>query len=314
MKEKIIILMSIMCAAMLTGCGVDNSTGNVTTEMVTTEAGTPETVTTDTTSTEISTKESEETEAAIDRNELESRLTEGTETYKGFQMDNVLHSDSLGEIHYHIYVPDSYDGSIPYALYVTLPGYEGLYFQGVGVNLQSENFAFEAQKYNDKMIIAAPQLDDWGEASANKTVELVRFLLEYYNIDRSKVYANGYSGGGETMSLVLEKAPELFTAYLQCSSTWDGDFSGVIENRLHVYFVIGENDEYYGSEPTKQTYEEMHKLYEEQGLDDAEIDKLLVLDVKSHEYFTDGGISVEHGGGVLFAQDEDIMGWLFSQE
>ena len=178
----------------------------------------------------------------------------------------------------------------------------------------SKNFAFEAQKYNDKMIIVAPQLDDWGETSANKTVELVRFLMEYYNIDRSKIYANGYSGGGETMSLVLEKAPELFTAYLQCSSKWDGDFSGVIENRLPVYFVIGKNDEYYGSEPTKETYEEMHKEYEKQGLSEEQIDKLLILDVKEHAYFTDGGVRVEHGGGVLFAQDKDIMGWLFGQE
>ncbi len=38
----------------------------------------------------------------------------------------------------------------PYALYFTLPGYEGLYFQGVASNLQSEEFGFEAQKYNEK--------------------------------------------------------------------------------------------------------------------------------------------------------------------
>lgn len=75
---------------------------------------------------------------------LQSRLTIGTEEYRGFQMDNVLHSDLFGEIHYHIYVPDSYDENKGYTLYVTLLGYEGLYFQGVGVNLQSENFAFEA--------------------------------------------------------------------------------------------------------------------------------------------------------------------------
>jgi hypothetical protein len=56
----------------------------------------------------------------------------------------------------HIFLPKSYNRREPYALYVTLPGYEGLYFQGVGVNIQAEEFAFEAQKYNEKMIIAAP--------------------------------------------------------------------------------------------------------------------------------------------------------------
>lgn len=64
-------------------------------------------------------------------------------------MDNILHSENDGDIHYHIYIPESYDGSKPYALFITLPGYEGLYFQGMGVNLEAEEFAFEAQKFND---------------------------------------------------------------------------------------------------------------------------------------------------------------------
>lgn len=274
---KITMLLSVIIILSLTGCGASGTEGT-------------------------------------NHTQKQQSVIEGSEEYRGFQMDNVLHVDSVGDIHYHIYVPDSYDGSVPFALYVTLPGYEGLYFQGVGANLQSEEFAFEAQKYNEQMIIAAPQLDDWGETSANKTVELVRFLIEYYNIDTSKVYANGYSGGGETMSLVLEKAPELFTAYLHCSSKWDGDYAAVVENRVPIYFAIGENDEYYGSEPTKIAYEEIQDLYKKQGLSESEIDKLLVLDVKNHEYFTSKGVNNEHGGGGLFAQDETIMGWLFAQE
>ena len=35
-------------------------------------------------------------------------------------------------------------------LFLTLPGYEGLYFQGMGQNLHSEDFAFESLNYNDK--------------------------------------------------------------------------------------------------------------------------------------------------------------------
>ena len=83
-------------------------------------------------------------------------VTEGTENYRGFVLDNVLHSDHDGDIHYHVYIPESYDGKTPFALYFTLPGYEGLYFQGVAQNLKSEEFGFEAQKYNNKMIIVAP--------------------------------------------------------------------------------------------------------------------------------------------------------------
>lgn len=54
-------------------------------------------------------------------------VTQGTENYRGFQMDNVLHAPE-GDIHFHIYVPETYDGSEPYALFLTLPGYKGLYF------------------------------------------------------------------------------------------------------------------------------------------------------------------------------------------
>ncbi len=38
---------------------------------------------------------------------------------------------------------------------------------------------------------------DWGETSADQTIALTRYLLNYYNIDKNLVYANGYSGGGE---------------------------------------------------------------------------------------------------------------------
>lgn len=239
-------------------------------------------------------------------------VTEGTEEYRGFVIDNVFHSVREGDIHYNVYIPESYDGSEPYALYFTLPGYEGLYFQGVAANIQSEEFGFEAQKYNDKMIIVAPQLSDWGETSANQTIALVEYFLEVYNIDQSKVYGNGFSGGGETMSQVMGKCPDLFTAYLQVSSQWDGEYEPVVEQRLPVYFAIGRSDEYYGLEPTQEAYDTLHTLYEQQGLTDAEIGELLVLDIKEHEYFTDRGMSNEHGGGGLFAYDEEIMGWLFS--
>ena len=237
----------------------------------------------------------------------------GTEKYRGFTVDNVYHSAENGDIHYNVYIPESYDGSEPYALYFTLPGYEGLYFQGVAQNLKAEAFGFEAQKYNDKMIIAAPQLSDWGETSADQTIALAEYFLETYNIDREKVYANGYSGGGETMSIVMGKRPELFTAYLHCSSQWDGDPEILAASRVPVYLAVGENDEYYGSEPTKEIYDTLYALYEKQGLTKEEINDILVLDVKEHEYFTERNMDNEHGGGGLFAYDEEIMSWLFSK-
>lgn len=244
----------------------------------------------------------------------EETVTSGTDEYRGFLLDNVLHSQDNGDIHYNVYIPDSYDGSEPYALYFTLPGYQGLYFQGVGQNIKTEEFGFVAQDYNEKMIIVAPQLNDWGETSANQTIALVEYFIEHYNIDQSQVYANGYSGGGETMSLVMAKRADLFTAYLHASTKWDGDYEAVIENRTPVYIAIGKDDEYYGSQPSQETYDELYRLYKKEGLSDDEINELLVLDIKDENYFTSQGMTNQHGGGAaLFVKDEQIMSWLFDK-
>ena len=253
-------------------------------------------------------------ESASGTEEKGDYVTEGTEEYRGFTLDNVLHSETQGDIHFNLYVPDSYDGEEPCAVFFTLPGYEGLYFQGVGENLYSENFGFEAQAYDPDMIIVAPQLSDWGETSADQTIALVEYFLANYNIDPDRVYGEGYSGGGETMSQVMGKRPELFAAYLQCSSQWDGDYEPVIESRTPVYFVIGESDEYYSSQPTQEAYDNLYELYRQEGLSDEEISQLLVLDIKEADYFESQGVTVQHGGGNLFAQDEEIMGWLFSKQ
>ncbi len=53
-------------------------------------------------------------------------VTPGTDTYRGFAVDNVLHAGKNGDIHYNVYIPEGYDGSKSYALFFTLPGYEGL--------------------------------------------------------------------------------------------------------------------------------------------------------------------------------------------
>lgn len=205
-----------------------------------------------------------------------SEITAGTETQRGFINNIVFHSAEYGEIHYSSYFPVSYDGTKPYALFITLPGYEGLYFQGVGANMV-EDFGVEAIKYNS-----------------------------------SKVYLHGYSGGGETGSLVMGMRPELYTAFLMTSSQWDGDLEVLSKAKTPVYLATGESDSYYGSQSLKNAYNKLRGIYESQGLTETEIDKILVLDVKDQAYFTERGYTDQHGGGMAFAHDETIMKWLFN--
>lgn len=55
-------------------------------------------------------------------------------------------------------------------------------------------------------------------------------------------------------------------AALMCSSQWDGAYQPVVNAKTSVYFVIGENDEYYGSRPFKSAYQKLYELYRAQGL------------------------------------------------
>lgn len=238
-------------------------------------------------------------------------VVEGTEYYEDFLIDNVLtFTDDIEDLHYHIYIPESYDGTQPYALYITLPGYGAYYFQGVAVNLKIEAFALEAKKYRDDLIIVAPQPNDWGEMSQKQIIGLTEYLISAYNIDSQQVYISGYSGGGETLSLVVSQRPELYAAALHVSSQWDGDLNLLVETRMPIYFVIGSEDEYYSSQPITQTYQELVSLYRDAGLNLQMIQSLIVLDVKEQSYFTNQGVSNQHAGGTLVAYDENIMKWL----
>ena len=242
-----------------------------------------------------------------------SDTSSASETYRGFELDQTLEGAS-GAIHYNIMVPEDLDASSPVSLFVTLPGYQGLYFQGVAENLKTEDFAYAAQAYRENMVVLAPQLGDWGQRSADQTIELVESIAARYGVMPENTFIEGYSGGGETLTLVLGTKPDLFARALVCSTQWDGDLHVLARARVPVCMVIGENDEYYGSGSLTSAAQELREIYAEQGLSDVEIDRLVVLDVKDGFYFTSQGASNQHGGGAaLFAHDESVMGWLFDE-
>lgn len=113
-------------------------------------------------------------------------FTPGTLTDRGFVVDHRLSTPGERELHFSLSLPEGFDPSTPAPLYVALPGWEGLYFQGVGVHLV-EDMPFTARERIPELIIASPQLDDWGETSALDTIELTRWLIAAYNVDPTRV-------------------------------------------------------------------------------------------------------------------------------
>ena len=239
-----------------------------------------------------------------------------------FQLNQVYESETEGTIHYNLYVPDHYDGSQFYALHIALPGWEGLYFQGEGEDLRWEYLPFESPNYVSDMIVVSAQLNDWGQTSARQAVALTEHMMSEYNIDPDRVYITGYSGGGETLSRVMELKPELYTAVLFVSSQWDGDPEPLVKAKIPLYLFTAEHDSYYGSDPVHEAYQRIHGLYVQTGMNEEDITNLLVIDIRSDmemdqlrndnkEIIGTAYADDYHGAGMLVAFDKGVMQWIF---
>ena len=144
-------------------------------------------------------------------------------------------------------------------------------------------------------------------------MELTEYFIRNFAVDENRVYAAGYSAGGETMSRAISMRPDLYTAYLHGASQWDGTFEPVAENRVAVYIFMAENDEYYGSQKARSAYNGLHDAYEDVGLRDEQIDQLLQLEIPDNAYFNALGIHGNyHGGGNVLFDDEQILNWILS--
>ena len=132
------------------------------------------------------------------------------------------------------------------------------------------------------------QLTDWQDTSARQAIELTEYFLANFSVDVSRVYAAGYSAGGETMSQAVSMRPDLYAAYLHGASQWDGDYAPIAENGTAVYIFMAEHDEYYGSQrawsATTVSMMPMRKL------DGAEqISNVLQIQTPNDEWFAQRG-------------------------
>lgn len=194
------------------------------------------------------------------------------------------------------------------------PGYDMMWFgeESSGSNLKWGGFTVWTE-LEEEMIVVSAQLTDWGEKSARQAIELTEYFIQNFSVDTSRIYAAGYSAGGETMSQAVSMRPDLYAAYLHGASQWDGAYSSVAENNVAVYIFMAENDEYYGSEKAQSAYDELHNAYQTVGLSDKQIDSLLQVEIPDDEYFNDRGIYGNyHGGGNVLFDDDSILNWIIS--
>lgn len=232
----------------------------------------------------------------------------------GWITEQILEGND-GEIHYSFYLPESYDGEHTYPMMVVMPGYDMMWFgeESSGANLSWRGLLGWTELDED-MIVVSAQLTDWHEKSARQSIELTEYFLENFAVDESRVYAAGYSAGGETMSQAVSMRPDLYAAYLHGASQWDGIYDSIAENGTAVYIFMAENDEYYGSQKARDAYDNLHEAYAAAGWTDEQIDSVLRLEIPDNEYFSSRGIYGNyHGGGNILFEDKSILDWIISQ-
>lgn len=216
-----------------------------------------------------------------------------------------------GDIHYSYYLPEDFDESKKYPMMVVMPGYDMMWF---GEDSSSSNLNWSGflawTELGEDMIVVSAQLTDWREKSARQAIELTEYFLDNFPVDVNRVYAAGYSAGGETMSQAVSMRPDLYAAYLHGASQWDGTFEPIAENGVAVYIFMAENDEYYGSGKARDAYNGLHEAYLDTGLTESQIEDVLCLEIPDNEYFNSRGIYNYHGGGNILFEDESILQWI----
>lgn len=157
------------------------------------------------------------------------------------------------------------------------------------------------------------QLTDWHDTSARQAIELTEYFLANFSVDVSRVYAAGYSAGGETMSQAVSMRPDLYAAYLHGASQWDGDYAPIAENGTAVYIFMAEHDEYYGSQRAWSAYNSLHDVYEEDGWSEEQISNVLQIQTPNDEWFAQRGVTSNyHGGGNVVFGEDDVLNWVLS--
>lgn len=295
----VLLVCCVLSLTVLAGC---TSSGSAAQPQTTESTGQPE-----------SSEPLESSGQASDRDSTIFSGTEQSDIETGLVPEQVLEGET-GTIHYSYYLPENYDPQKNYPLMMAMPGYDRMWFgeDSSGSNLSWDGFLCWTER-PEEMIVVSAQLTDWHETSARQAIELTEYFIDHFSVDQNRVYAAGYSAGGETMSQAVSMRPDLYAAYLHGASQWDGDYAPIAENGVAVYIFMAEHDEYYGSERAWDAYNSLRDAYIEAGWSEEQISEVLQIQTPDDEWFAQRGITGNyHGGGNAVFGEEDVLNWVLS--
>lgn len=156
--------------------------------------------------------------------EADSAVSESASSETGTIQTGLVREQTLDSTEGLIYyLPEDYDPAQKYPMMVVMHGYNMMWFgeSSSGSNLDWTGFTSWTNLGQD-MIVVSAQLTDWGDTSARQAIALTEYFINHFAVDTTRIYAAGYSAGGETMSRAVAMRPDLYVAYLHGASQWDG--------------------------------------------------------------------------------------------
>lgn len=189
----------------------------------------------------------------------------------------------------------------------------------------------------------------WNNVPVQDAIELLEYLLDEYSVDRQRVYAAGSSFGTSTLSSVMASRADLISGYVQFNGGWTGQPSAfypedsgaligkdiayidglprvpkdaawldqaraamgdAVARRIPVWISHAVNDT--GTRAVS-TYEALRALYQEEGMADADIDKLVKLVLFEDPEILSMGISERHNNvPVGIKRTPELFDWLLN--
>jgi hypothetical protein len=135
-------------------------------------------------------------------------------------------NEDLLAVPYDVYVPEAYDGSEPYGLIV---------FINSGDNGGGPNNSYRALLDSGRFIHVAP---DGAGNSVNVDVRMGRGLMgtlramELFNIDETRVYTMGNSGGARSAHMLMYQYPQLYAGSIpRCGANYPREVDQDYETR-----------------------------------------------------------------------------------
>lgn len=166
-----------------------------------------------------------------------------------FEQFTFTDPDTGFELEYSLFVPDGWDGSTSYPLVQFMPDSTGTgksALELVENYLGAAIWASDRDQEKHPCFVLVPAYtntladDDWSVSPQLDTgIKLLRWIIEEYNVDASRVYTTGQSGGCMASLYLSHAEPVLFAASLYVGGQWDVSVLGNLCDHSFVYITAG---------------------------------------------------------------------------